>query len=65
MRTRMSGRVAGESGRPLPLCRLWLVFRTRVGLFERGTFSLQRKKAAAGLQHSKSEDPGAGEDYIV
>src|SRR6267143_79946 len=23
MRTRMSGRVAGESGRPLPLCRSW------------------------------------------
>jgi len=23
MRTRMSGGVAGESGRPLPLCRFW------------------------------------------
>jgi hypothetical protein len=53
------------AARVAPFLFLWLVFRTRVGLFERGTFSLQRKKAVAGMPHSKSEDPGAGEDCIV
>ena len=57
-----------ETGRGESCAFLFFVaafFRTRVGQLERGTFLLRRKKAAAGLPHSESEDPGAGEDYVV
>src|SRR5215472_289674 len=57
MRTRMYGGVAGESGRPLPLCRFAVIFAGAVGSKQRGKEFVAK---IASVRGHRRHDWGSG-----